>query len=212
MCYVVAFKKLQRRPPTTTSISCQSLPVNHFGFYQNCRGLRTKLFTFNCNTSNFNLIFIVLTESWLNCNFFSAELGLSNYIIYRCDRSSLSSNKERGGGVLIAVRKDIPSFFLPTPVLSVEQLFVRFSFNSLHFIIGCVYLSPLSTIDVYHAHLPTVDSLLQHYPSHTLFFVVTTNFPSFPGLMTPMIFVILLLLYLNISVFLDLSHFMDFFS
>jgi len=40
--------------------------------------------------------------------------------IYVTDpHSLLSSNKERGGGVLITVRKDTPSFLLPTPVSSV---------------------------------------------------------------------------------------------
>lgn len=177
MCYVVEVKKLQRCAPATASISCQSPTGNIFGFYQNCRGLRTKILSFNCNTSHFNFIFIVLTETWLNSNFFSAELGLGNYTIYRCDRSSLSSASERGGGVLIAVRSDIPSFLLPTPDKSVEQLFVRFSLNSIHFLIGCVYLPPLCSIDLYHAHLTTVDTLFLQYPTHTFVLCGDYNLP-----------------------------------
>lgn len=135
------------------------------------------MLSFNCNTSHFNFIFVVLTETWLYSNFFSAELGLGNYIIYRCDRSSLSSTSERGGGVLIAVRSDVPSFLLPTTVKSVEQLFVRFSLNSIHFILGCVYLPPHCSIDLYHAHLSTVDTLVLQYPTHTFVLCGDYNLP-----------------------------------
>lgn len=56
-----------------------------FGFYQNCRGLRTKLLTLKCYLASFNYVFIVLTETWLNSDVFDSELGFDNYNIYRCD-------------------------------------------------------------------------------------------------------------------------------
>lgn len=128
-----------------------------------CYGLRTKLLNLNYNTSNFNFIFIKITETWLNCNFFSAKFGLGNYNIYKCHRSSLTSNCERGSGVLITVHKDIPSFLFPISVKSVEQLFFLFSLN---FIISCVHLPVLYFIDLYKANLSTIDTFLHQYPMY----------------------------------------------
>lgn len=60
------------------------------------------------------LLFFVLTEKWLTDNFLYREFGLSNYVVYRCDGSSLTSTCLRGGGVHIDIRKDIPSFLNST--------------------------------------------------------------------------------------------------
>lgn len=52
------------------------------GFYQNCRGLRTKLCILKCNGAVFNYVFICLTETWVCDSFHDSELGLTNYTIY----------------------------------------------------------------------------------------------------------------------------------
>lgn len=88
-----------------------------------------ELFNFKCNIVSFNYVFIVLTETWLNDSFNNNELGMFNYNIYRRDRSLLTSNSNRGGGVIKAIRKDFQSFLIPSPNLSLEQLFVSFTFN-----------------------------------------------------------------------------------
>lgn len=55
-------------------------------YYQNVRGLRTKLKTILTSaTVNKNYDVILLTETWLNDNFDSAELGLKGYQVYRTD-------------------------------------------------------------------------------------------------------------------------------
>lgn len=92
---------------------------NYFGFYQNCRGLRTKLSTVKRNVASYDYIFIALTETWLNINIFDNELGMIKYNVSRCDRYMVTNNSSRGGGVLVAIRNDIPSYVLPvvTPVI-----------------------------------------------------------------------------------------------
>lgn len=55
------------------------------GFYQNCRGLRTKLVNFKCNVACITFDFLMLTETWLNSSFSDNKLGLVNYNIYRYD-------------------------------------------------------------------------------------------------------------------------------
>jgi hypothetical protein len=155
-----------------------SCTIPRFGFYQNCRGLRTKLSTLKCNVLCFDYLFLIFTETWLNSSINSCELGLTNYCIYRCDRSPLTSSCERGGGVLIAIHRDIPSFLHSPPFQPVEQLFVGFSLGSLNFIIGGVYLPPSSTDDSYSAHLSSVDHLLLKYPSYLFLFGGDYNLPD----------------------------------
>lgn len=77
--------------------------------HQDCRGLRTNLDIFNCNTSCFNYVLIVLRETWLTYNFYTSELGHSYYNVFRCDRSPQTSQCNRNGGVLGNMRKDIAS-------------------------------------------------------------------------------------------------------
>jgi len=72
------------------------------------------------------MLFFVLTETWLSDNFYSNDLGMFNYNVYRCDRSSLTSGHSRRGEVLIGVRKDIPSKLVPIVDKSIEHLYVSF--------------------------------------------------------------------------------------
>ncbi len=95
--------------PVKKRTSSSSTSCSLTGFYQNCRGLRTKLSTFKRNVSALNYSFIILTETWLSENFLNCELGLLNYNVYRYDRCNLTSLCTRGGGVLIGIRKDIRS-------------------------------------------------------------------------------------------------------
>lgn len=52
-----------------------------------------------------------------------------------------------GGGVLIDIHKDIPSFRIIVPELNVEHIFVRFSIGTDNFVLGGVYI-PSSKLPV----------------------------------------------------------------
>jgi hypothetical protein len=82
-----------------------------------------------------------------------------------------------GGGVLIAVCKDIVSFLLNIPNNSVQQLFVHFSYNSLNIIISSVYIPPSSFINYYAAHIDTIDFIIRKYLSHIFLLVGNYNLP-----------------------------------
>lgn len=71
------------------------------------RGLRTKSHTFLSNVLNCNYDVICLTESWLNDSFYSAEYFDSRYDVFRRDRDTVASGHLRGGGVVIAVRREL---------------------------------------------------------------------------------------------------------
>lgn len=53
-----------------------------------------------------NYDIICLNETRLNNDILDAELGFTNFNLYRDDRN-LTYGKSRGGGVLIAVNKEI---------------------------------------------------------------------------------------------------------
>jgi len=91
-------------------------------YYQNVRGLRTKLEELRCGIQSITDTFdiIILVETWLCDGIMDAELGLENYRIFRQDRNANNSNYSRGGGVLVAVRDCYMSRALsvPKPALS----------------------------------------------------------------------------------------------
>jgi len=187
LCNKIPLKKLQTHPPTHSSVASvdhdhnvlnSKSSISSFGFYQNCRGLRTKLFNFKCNIVSFNYVFIVLTDTWLNDSFHNNELGMFNYNIYRCDRSSLTSNSSRGGSIIIAIRKDFQSFLLPSPNLSLEQLFVSFIFDFKTYIIGAVYLPPSSSPSIYENYSKSIDLIIDNFPHSTYIIFGDFNLPE----------------------------------
>jgi hypothetical protein len=115
-------------------------------------------------------VFICLSETWLCDSFYDSELGLSNYIIFRCDRNSLTSNFCRGGGVLIAIRTDIVCTALPSIVNNIEHLFVKFCISNTTFVICSVYFPPNSPISIYESFLSAVQSILLLHPNCTFIF------------------------------------------
>lgn len=70
-----------------------------FGYYQNVRGLKTKLSIFRQNFVTLNHYdYLILTETWLTTEISSSELGMSDYLIYRTDRNNINSIYSKGGG------------------------------------------------------------------------------------------------------------------
>ena len=100
----------------------------------------------------------VITETWLQPDVSSKELGLNNYTIYRCDRDLESTNSSTGGGVLIAIKNDL-SVTNVTPVSSLDQLFLRISLSNSNLIIGVVYFQPKSTEQQFLEYSSTLDAI-----------------------------------------------------
>ena len=78
-------------------------------------------------SSNYDIL--VFTETWLNINVNSAEIGLDDYNIFRDDRNPAYAS--RGGGVLIAVHKKFKCYvckhldYMKTPVLITFMLILK---------------------------------------------------------------------------------------
>lgn len=81
------------------------LPVSMY--YQNVRGLRTKASILYRNVCVNSYDIICFTESWLNDGFFNNELFDDRYVVWRRDRNYAVTEQKKGGGVLIAVNREI---------------------------------------------------------------------------------------------------------
>lgn len=112
-------------------------------YYQNVRGLRTKIDSFFLAVTEADYDVIVLTETWLDDRIFSTQLFGALYTVFRTDRSNENSRKSRGGGVLIAVSSKLNSYVDPAPISrALEQLWIVVK-NLNHAIsIGVIYLPP----------------------------------------------------------------------
>ena len=103
----------------------------------------------------------IITETWLNFMINDSDLGLYDYVIYRRDRSELSSSKSEGGGILIAVKKNLDSSLIVIEETKIEQIFIKIKSSKL--IIGALYIPPDMSSDYYEAHVKTVRDLASRF-------------------------------------------------
>lgn len=121
---------------------------------------------------------IILSETWLNKDFSEGEVGLKDFQVYRSDRNTGTSDKSRGGGVLIAVHKHLKSTLLKHLLNSVEQLFIEIHCKDKNIIIGAVYIPPAANVTIYEDHCNTVDDMLYSHPHHKLILCGDYNIPD----------------------------------
>ncbi|XP_055523060.1 uncharacterized protein LOC129717229 [Wyeomyia smithii] len=154
-----SFSRFSSDEPTISSVplpdsSCQnhSIPkltthdidanVIH-AYYQNVRGLRTKLDDLLLASSDCNYDIIMLTETGLDDCIDSLQLFGSAYNVYRCDRSASNSNKSSFGGVLIAVAQKFCSSAINLNRGScLEQVCVSAVIKGTKLLLTAVYIPP----------------------------------------------------------------------
>ena len=136
-------------------------------YYQNVRSLNNKLHLLRSGAHQLTLLpdIIVLTETWLSPSTSNAELGLSRYQIYRCDRNGDSSTGTRGGGVLIALQKKIHASSLLVPI-NTESLFIKIQHRGAKFLLAAAYLPPDSPLAYYTRFLSALEDASASLPEH----------------------------------------------
>ncbi|KAG5861286.1 hypothetical protein JTB14_025503 [Gonioctena quinquepunctata] len=118
-------------------------------YYQNFRGLRTKLNHFKLSTEGENYDLILGTETWLNESIDSSEfINCNRYEIVRCDRNPHITNKERGGGVMIEVSKKFKILDW-VKESDFDALYVKVKVKKIVIALFVVYFPPKSTADTY---------------------------------------------------------------
>ncbi|XP_028163660.1 uncharacterized protein LOC114355163 [Ostrinia furnacalis] len=99
-------------------------------FYQNARGLRTKVNLFKRNVALNCFDIISITETWLLDGIADSELFDERYLVWRRDRDYQSTGQRLGGGVLLAVRRELAAAGQPAWHSSAEDVWVTVSFRT----------------------------------------------------------------------------------
>lgn len=139
-------------------------------YYQNCRGIRTKLHSLLVNILASSYDVIILTETWLVPEIANNEFIDPRYVVFRCDRDRGATGKRDGGGVLIAILRELQSASLDTlnsshyrPSSCIEHLMVALPCKSdkhkIH-VISAVYVPPGTSTDVYTSHFDFLQDAL----------------------------------------------------
>ncbi|EFA13138.1 hypothetical protein TcasGA2_TC002010 [Tribolium castaneum] len=148
-------------------------------YYQNVRGLRTKLSELYNNILCEQYPVIVLTETLLNPDINNSEfIDTNKYMVFRSDRSPEVTNKFRGGGVLIAVEKNFPSNQVQCDATMREELWVFVYVNSSQLIIGATYIPPNANFVEYSNHLDSLALMSTNYPDAVLCVLGDYNLPG----------------------------------
>lgn len=145
-------------------------------YYQNCRGLRTKLNTLYTNILSECYDIIILSETWLVPQICNEEFIDSRYCVYRCDRDRLATGKLDGGGVLVAIRRELQatryslSFLQKTASITsdshipvvVDYVIVKVnsSKSGMHHLVCGLYIPPNHSFTVYQAFFDSLQDII----------------------------------------------------
>lgn len=164
-------------------------------YYQNVRGLNTKVTDFFNAVASSNFSFVAVTETWLSTHVSNTELFPGEYTVFRSDRKFSRLGLSRGGGALLAVRGDykaLPldlsgSLFVNLPSVDIVGAKVALQGKTLTLI--CVYVPPNFTVAQYNSFFHALSSIQDIFRSHVLIlgdfnlsdYVVSSSSTNPPG-------------------------------
>ena len=152
-------------------------------YYQNCRGLKTKLHTLFMNILANSYDIIILTETWLHLDIYDNELIDSRYHIFRKDRDRVATGRRDGGGVLIAIQRSLKatlhsgslstSAVLPS---TVDHIILNFQIHKQSYIICATYIPPNQNYDTYDTYFNYLQEVLLESGNSTNVFWIAGDF------------------------------------
>ncbi|KAJ8965587.1 hypothetical protein NQ317_011574 [Molorchus minor] len=106
----------------------------------------------------------MITESGLSEDITNEELFPSSYLVFRSDRNLRATGHERGGGVLIAVKKELNVVELKLDsiiniVPSIDAVGCKVTINNTTLLIFALYIPPPTLIVEYELFLDTFEKL-----------------------------------------------------
>ena len=131
-------------------------------YYQNVRGLRTKIDDVFLTTRECCYDIIILTETGLDDRINSLQLFGCTFNVFRCDRSPDNSNKTAFGGVLVAVSQKHNSSVIKTVNgRCLEQVCVSVTVRGTRLLICGVYIPPdrSQLVSVIDEHIASISEL-----------------------------------------------------
>lgn len=147
-----------QQPQSTNQRESSEIAV----YFQNVRGVRTKVDELFLATCDCDYDVIILEETGLDECINSLQLFGTSYNVYRCDRCALNSRKSRFGGVLIAVAHQyISSMIDLRNGKTLEQICVSTVIKGQRINFLAVYIPPDRSQDVssVEAHIASVQEL-----------------------------------------------------
>lgn len=117
-------------------------------YYENMNGLnkQNKMSDLLISASIADYDVIAITETWLDSTIRDCEFLRDNYTVYRKDREKSVINATKGGGVLIAIKKEIVSELVETPeMMPLESICVKIPTNNGNIYIYNLYIQPASS-------------------------------------------------------------------
>lgn len=162
-------------------------------YYQNCRGLRSKLHTLYMNILLHNYDIIILTETWLTSDIYDNELMDSRYVLFRSDRDRVATGRRDGGGVLVAVRRSLstdarvrivappplpPPAATPLPAAIVDYVTIALEFNTNTYTISAAYIPDSQKYDVYLSYVSYLLNVYECFKDTYFFVIGDFNLPS----------------------------------
>ena len=175
----LAIQIFRRRHRSSHGISYQTNHLinvtNSFSlYYQNCRGLNTKIPEFYNKSCALNINVICLTETWMTPLVDSYELMPSEYKVYRKDRVG-----RRGGGVLLAVNNALISknMNLVCKIPAIYLTGVSVKLNNKCIIVLCMYVPPGLSSRQYTELFDYLDSAVDK--SESILIIGDFNIPNY---------------------------------
>lgn len=147
-------------------------------YYQNVRGLRTKLKDLYCSILSENYLAICLSETWLNTDIKDIEIADNRYVIYRTDRNPTNSTKSRGGGVLLAVNRGVHSYLAPIIHSDIEEVWIVIKQAGGTLLMCTVYIPPGADSLVYEKHMQNTEFLMNRYVNSQVLIFGDYNLPN----------------------------------
>ncbi|GBM51289.1 hypothetical protein AVEN_164371-1 [Araneus ventricosus] len=151
------------------------------GCQANVRGLRTKTVDFFSSVASEDFDVICLTETWLCEQIDSSDLFDDRYLVFRKDRDSSTSYCKRGGGVIVAIKKNVSASQIHVPLINLECIWISVKLKFGKKVALCVlYLPPASGIDsdvddaIYNSYNRLDDAFVRTVPLKR---AITKKFP-----------------------------------
>ncbi|GBM75495.1 hypothetical protein AVEN_183811-1 [Araneus ventricosus] len=117
-----------------------------------------KLLIFFSSVASEDFDVICLTETWLCEQINSSDLFEDRYLVFRKERDSSTSSCKRGGGVIIAIKKNISASQIHVPLIDLECIWISVKLILGKKLLLCVlYLPPASGIDRYNKFFDCFD-------------------------------------------------------
>lgn len=106
-----------------------------------------------------------------------AELKLVDFELFRTDRTSSTSERTRGGGCMIAVKKTFCVHRVPRVHVSVEDLLVVVRIGQLKYLFVTAYIPPQAVVGLYEKHCENFEQAVERFEPDGIFITGDYNLP-----------------------------------